>query len=75
MFPPLCMMNATTGKLSDDSKLLLKQRVGEEDFSILSSGPADGSPNGIPQINVKFKIVELFQSMKIGLDNLFGVKQ
>ena len=75
MFPPLCMMNATTGKLTDSSKLLLKKRVGAEDFSILSSGPVDGSPNGASQINVKFKVVELFQSIKIGIANLFGNKQ
>jgi len=74
MFPPLCMLNSTTGKLTDDSKLMLRQRVGEEDFSILSSGPKDGSADGAPQINVKFKVVEVFQSLKIGWDNLFGIK-
>ena len=68
MFPPLCMMNATTGKLTDDSKLLLRNSIGQEDFSILSNGSQDGNT----QINVKFKVVEMFQSFKIGFSKFFG---
>lgn len=67
MFPPLCMINATSGNLTDDSKAMLKQKMSDEDYEIITS-----QDSGSEQVKVKFKIVELMQTLKMDLAKIFG---
>lgn len=67
MFPPLCMVNATSGKLSDDSKAMLKDKMSTEDYEIITS-----QDNGSQEVKVKFKIVEIMQTLKMDLAKIFG---
>ena len=58
MFPPLCFVDITTGIVPDSSKQQIKKELSDEEFELISSHN--------DQINFKFKIVELFQGLKLG---------
>lgn len=66
LFPPLCFVDATHGKLSDDVKRKLKQQLTKEEYDIITNDSDD-----IP-IKFKFKVVELFQTSRLKLAGLFN---
>lgn len=59
MFPPLCFVDVSTGIVPDNSKQELKQSLNNEEYDLISK--KDDS-----EISFKFKIVELFQNLKLG---------
>ncbi len=59
MFPPLCFVDVSTGIVPDNSKQELKQNLNNEEYDLISK--KDDS-----EISFKFKIVELFQNLKLG---------
>ena len=63
MFPPLCFVDVTSGVVPEDSKETLKENLSSEEYDLIS----ENSDN----INFKFKIVEMFQTlnMKIAQNN------
>lgn len=61
MFPPLCFVDATHGTIPDSVKQELQSVLSKEEYSIVAS--ADDEEE-IP-IEIKFKIVEIFQGSKI----------
>ena len=65
LFPPLCFVDATHGKLSNDVKRKLRQQLTNEEYNIITSDSQD-----IP-IKFKFKVVELFQISRLKLAGIF----
>jgi stage II sporulation protein R len=61
MFPPLCFVDATHGTVPDSVKEDLKSVLSEEEYSIVASADEEDE---IP-IEIKFKVVEIFQGSKI----------
>jgi len=61
MFPPLCFVDATRGTIPDSVKEELKSVLTKEEYSIVASADVEDE---IP-IEIKFKIVEIFQGSKI----------
>jgi len=61
MFPPLCFVDATHGIVPDSVKEDLKNVLTEEEYSIIASADDEDE---IP-IEIKFKVVEIFQGSKI----------
>lgn len=59
MFPPLCFVDVSTGVVPDDSKQELKQNLKNEEYNLISK-------TDDREISFKFKVVELFQSWKLG---------
>lgn len=59
MFPTLCFVDVSSGSLDDDSKEVLESNLNDEEFELISSD------NTIS--NLKFKIVEFFEDIKISL--------
>lgn len=59
MFPPLCFVDVSTVVVPDDSKQELKQNLKNEEYNLISK-------TDDREISFKFKIVELFQSWKLG---------
>ena len=55
MFPPLCFVDITSAKVSDESKESLKNELSDEDYNLISQS------DDISEF--KFKIVELFNSL------------
>jgi len=66
MFPPLCFTEDAKGKLDDEYIGILKEELSEEEFKIIIN---DGEKE-IP-VEIKFKIVEIFQESKIKIASLF----
>lgn len=66
MFPPLCFTEDTKGKLDEEYISILKEELTEEEMEIIIN---DGEKE-IP-VEIKFKIVEIFQESKIKLAGLF----
>ena len=66
LFPPLCFVDATHGKLSQATKQKLSRQLTKEEYNIISKKKDD------IQIKFKFKVVELFQISKIKLAGLFS---
>lgn len=60
MFPPLCYVDITQGKVSNKAKDELKNILSDEEYDIVANYKASGAPS----IKVKFKIVELWQKIK-----------
>lgn len=60
MFPPLCFVNVSSGIVPDSSKEEMKESLGEEEYSLISD-----SDNA--EMSFKFKLIELFQSWRLGL--------
>lgn len=67
MFPPLCFVEDTKGKIEEEHITLLRDELSEEEMEIISLTDSDSE---IP-VELKFKIVEIFQDSKIKLANLF----
>jgi len=61
MFPPLCFVDVTSGIVPDSSKQELKNNLSGEEYNLISDNTSD--------MHLKFKIVELFEDMKIKLAN------
>lgn len=61
MFPPLCFVDATHGTIPDSVKEDLKNVLTKEEYSIVASADQEDE---IP-IEIKFKVVEIFQGSKI----------
>lgn len=61
MFPPLCFVDVSSGVVPDSSKEMLQDNMSKEDYDLITD--ADSS------LNVKFKIVELFENLRIKLAN------
>ncbi len=59
MFPPLCFVDMTSGVVPDESKKTLENSLASEEEYILIN---DNKSN---DIQFKFKLVELFQNVKI----------
>lgn len=60
MFPPLCFVDVSSGIVPDTSKEELKENLNEEEYDLISE-------NNDQEINFKFKLVEFFQNLKLGL--------
>ena len=58
MFPPLCFVDVTSGVVPDESKQEMKDSMPEEEYSLISK--TDNS-----EINIKFKLIELFENIKL----------
>ena len=57
MFPPLCFVDVSSGIVPTSSKETLKENMSDEDFSLIS--------DNTNEIKFKFKILEMFQNVKI----------
>lgn len=66
MFPPLCFTEDAKGKLDDEYVNILKEELTDDEIDIIIN---DGEKE-IP-VEIKFKIVEIFQESKIKLAELF----
>lgn len=60
MFPPLCFVDVSTGIVPEESKQEMKESLDEEEYDLISK--TDNS-----EIQFKFKLVELFQNMRLGM--------
>ena len=60
MFPPLCFVDVSSGIVPDSSKEELRENLNEEEYDLISE-------NNDQEINFKFKLVEFFQNLKLGL--------
>lgn len=61
MFPTLCFVDVSSGHLDDTSKEVLESSLSDEEFSLISENNSF--------FNLKFKIVEFFEDIKISLAN------
>ncbi|WHH57306.1 stage II sporulation protein R [Petroclostridium sp. X23] len=68
LFPPLCFVDATHGVMPDSAKQRLKNVLSEEEYKIITT--ADGDDQ-IP-VQIKFKVVELWQKSKIKVQTAFN---
>lgn len=59
MFPPLCFVDVSTGIVPEESKEEMKENLNDEEYDLISK--TDDS-----EISFKFKLVELFQNLKLG---------
>ena len=62
MFPPLCFVDVSSGIVPEDSKNILKNSMGSEEYELIS----DKNSN---DISFKFKLIEMFQKFKISIAN------
>lgn len=62
MFPTLCFVDVSSGSLDEDSKGVLESSLTDEEFSLVSEDNFG--------VNLKFKIVEFFEDIKISLANM-----
>ena len=63
MFPPLCVVDVTSGIVPEESKENLQDNLGEEEYDIISN------TEDSEIVNFKFKIVEFFENLGIQLAN------
>ncbi len=63
MFPPLCFVDVTSGVVPEESKENLQENLGNEEYELIS----DTENSSI--LNVKFKIIEFFESIGTKLAN------
>ncbi|MGE4282424.1 MAG: stage II sporulation protein R [Clostridia bacterium] len=68
LFPPLCFVDATHGVMPDNAKQRLRNVLSEEEYKIITA--ADENAH-IP-VEIKFKIVELWQKSKIKIQTAFN---
>ncbi len=54
MFPPLCFIDISSGVVPEESKQYMKDNMEEEEYALISS-------NEDPDMNFKFKLLEMFQ--------------
>ena len=62
MFPTLCFVDVSSGQLDDTSKEVLESSLSDEEFNLISENNTF--------FNLKFKIVEFFEDIKISLANI-----
>ena len=67
MFPPLCFVDDTKGEMNEEYMDVLKDELSSEEMDIILASDSEGE---IP-VEIKFKIVEIFQDSKIKLAGLF----
>lgn len=67
MFPPLCFVEDTKGEMEEAYMGVLKDELSEEEMDIILTSDSEAE---IP-VEIKFKIVEIFQESKIKLAGLF----
>ena len=70
LFPPLCFVDATQGELPEASKEKLKSVLTEEEYEIITSAHNDGE---LP-VQIKFKIIELWQNSKLKIQTALNKK-
>ena len=63
MFPPLCFVDVTSGVVPKESKENLQENLGDEEYELISD------TENYSILNVKFKIIELFESIGTKLAN------
>lgn len=63
MFPPLCFVNVSSGIVPNESKELLQENMSTEEYDLITNSSNNSD------LNFKFKIVELFENIKIKLAN------
>lgn len=56
LFPPLCFVSVSAGVVDEEGKEYLKENLSEEEFAIISESS--------PEIEFKFKIIELMNEKK-----------
>lgn len=57
MFPPLCFIDVSSGIVPEESKTTLENNLSEEEYELISEDT--------PEVEVKFKIVEFFEELKL----------
>lgn len=57
MFPPLCFIDTTSGIVPDSSKNILENNLSNEEYNLISDNSHE--------MNIKFKIVEMFQNLNM----------
>lgn len=67
MFPPLCFVDVTFKEVPIEDKILLKNILSEEEYNLVTNYTNDEKIS----VQVKFKIVELWQELmnKLNIDN------
>lgn len=60
MFPPLCFVDVSSGIVPDNSKETLKNSMNEEEYKLISD-------TNDSEMNFKFKIIELFNTVNTKL--------
>ena len=63
MFPPLCFVDVSSGIVPDDSKDLVQDNMSDEEYDLITNSNDNSS------LTFKFKIVELFENIKVKLAN------
>lgn len=63
MFPPLCFVDVSSGIVPNDSKDLLQDNMANEEYDLITNSDDNSS------LTFKFKIVELFENIKVKLAN------
>ena len=63
MFPPLCFVDVSSGIVPNDSKDLLQDNMSNEEYDLITNSNDNSS------LTFKFKIVELFENIKVKLAN------
>ena len=63
MLPPLCFVDVSSGIVPDDSKDLLQDNMSDEEYDLITNSNDNSS------LTFKFKIVELFENIKVKLAN------
>ena len=58
MFPPLCFVDVTSGIVPDESKKIMQDNLGDEEYRLISD-------NESTDIKFKFSIVEFFKNIKL----------
>lgn len=58
MFPPLCFVDVSSGIVPEESKSQMKENLSEEEYSLISDQETS-------QISFKFKLIELFENVKM----------
>ena len=61
MFPPLCFVDVSSGVVPDSSKEEMKESLNDEEYDLISKTDSD-------EITFKFKLVEFFQNLRLGLN-------
>ena len=56
MFPPLCFVDVSSGVVPEESKEIMQDNLGEEEYSIISNKESE-------EIQFKFSLIEFFKSI------------
>ncbi len=68
MFPPLCIADDNTMRMSEESREQLKETLGEEGYRLIT----DVSDANNKEVQVKFRIVEWVQNSRLRLAELIS---